>query len=81
VFGCLNKQADVFLHDWADAMWNFKRLEDPPFFFLSWLLFSIKDSQLNYKDANILHIKLGGSGKSNHFSTFTPSKRTPHHHG
>jgi hypothetical protein len=27
VFGCLNKQVDVFLHDCANAMWNFKGLK------------------------------------------------------
>jgi hypothetical protein len=27
VFGCLEKQANVFLHDCANAMWNFKRLK------------------------------------------------------
>jgi hypothetical protein len=48
VFGCLDKQADIFLHDCANAMWNFKRLEGPPFF-LSWLLLSVKQSQLHYK--------------------------------
>jgi hypothetical protein len=46
VFGCLNKQANVFLHDCANAMWNFKRLEGPP---LSWLFFYIKKSQLHCK--------------------------------
>jgi hypothetical protein len=24
VFGCLDKQANAFLHDCANAMWNFK---------------------------------------------------------
>jgi len=31
VFGCLNKQVDMFLHDCANAMWNFKRPKGPPF--------------------------------------------------
>jgi hypothetical protein len=34
VFGCLNKQVDGFLHDYANAMWNVKRLDGPPFFFV-----------------------------------------------
>ncbi len=34
VFGCLNKQADVFLHGCANAMWDFKRPKGPPFFLL-----------------------------------------------
>jgi len=29
VFGCLDKQVDVFLHDCANAMWNFKGLKGP----------------------------------------------------
>jgi hypothetical protein len=27
VFGCLHKQANVFLHDYANAIWNLKRVE------------------------------------------------------
>jgi hypothetical protein len=34
VFGCLDKQDDVFLHDCANAMWNFKGQEGPPLFVL-----------------------------------------------
>jgi hypothetical protein len=33
VFGCLNKQADVFLHDRANATWNFKGPKGLPLFF------------------------------------------------
>ncbi len=29
VFGCLNKQVDVFLHDCTNDMWNFKGPEGP----------------------------------------------------
>jgi len=52
VFGCLNKQANVFLHDCANAMWNLKRKrpKGPPFLF--WLLFYIKKFQLHYKGCN-----------------------------
>jgi hypothetical protein len=34
VFGCLNKQADVFLHDCVNAMWNFKGPKSPSLFVL-----------------------------------------------
>jgi hypothetical protein len=29
VFGCLHKHADVFLHNWANAIWSLKGLERP----------------------------------------------------
>jgi len=38
VFGCLDKQVNVFLHDYANAMWNFKRLESFLIFVLVILL-------------------------------------------
>jgi hypothetical protein len=47
VCGYLDKQANVFLHDCANAMWNFKGHR--ALLFLSWLLFSVKNSQLHYK--------------------------------
>jgi hypothetical protein len=31
VFGCLLKQADVFLHNHANAIWSFKGPKGPPF--------------------------------------------------
>jgi hypothetical protein len=34
VFGSLDKQVDVLLHDYANAMWNFKRLKGFPLFVL-----------------------------------------------
>jgi hypothetical protein len=34
MFGCLDKQPDVFLHDCANAMWNFKGLEGLPLYVL-----------------------------------------------
>jgi hypothetical protein len=34
VFGCLHKQAYVFLHDRANAIWGLKRLKGPPIFVL-----------------------------------------------
>jgi len=33
VFGCLNKQVDVFVHDYGNALWNFKGLVGLPLFF------------------------------------------------
>jgi hypothetical protein len=47
VFGCLNKQANVFLHDCANAMWNFKRPKCTPLSVL--VIFHIKNSQLHCK--------------------------------
>jgi hypothetical protein len=79
VFGILDKQADVFLHDCANAMWNFKWPEGPPLFVLVMFLCQ---KNLNYitKDASILHLKLGGRNRSDYFLTSTLSKHT-HHHG
>jgi hypothetical protein len=38
VFGCLDKQVDVFLHDCANAIWNFKGTKGPPpFVFVTFL--------------------------------------------
>ncbi len=34
VFGCLDKQTNVLLHDCANAVWNFKGLEGLPLFVL-----------------------------------------------
>jgi hypothetical protein len=34
VFGCLNKQVDVFSHNYANAMWNFKGPLDLPIYVL-----------------------------------------------
>jgi hypothetical protein len=50
------------------------------FLFLSWLFFFVKKFQLHYK-GSILHLKLGGSGRSSYFPTSTLSEHTPHHHG
>jgi len=40
VFECLHKQAYVFLHDRANAIWSFK--DQKAFLFLSLLLFFVK---------------------------------------
>jgi hypothetical protein len=34
VIGCLHKQAYVFLHNRANAIWSLKRLKGPPIFVL-----------------------------------------------
>ncbi len=34
VFGCLHKQANVFLHDCANAIWSLKELHGCPLFIL-----------------------------------------------
>jgi hypothetical protein len=34
VFGCLHKQADMFLHECANAIWSLKVLKALPFFFV-----------------------------------------------
>jgi hypothetical protein len=47
VFGCLDKQADVFLHDVPMPCETSKGQKAP--LSLSWLLFFIKKSQLHYK--------------------------------
>ncbi len=43
-----NKQADVFLHNYANAMWNIKRLEGPPLFIL--VTFLYQKIQLHCKE-------------------------------
>jgi len=37
VFGCPNKPANVFLHDCANAMWNFKKPKGPPLSMVTFL--------------------------------------------
>jgi hypothetical protein len=39
VFGCLHKQVNVFLHDYANAIWSLKWPKDPPLFVLVIFLF------------------------------------------
>jgi hypothetical protein len=34
IFGCLHKQADVFLHKCVNIIWSLKGLEGPPLFVL-----------------------------------------------
>jgi hypothetical protein len=56
VFGCLHKQANVFLHNCANAIWSLKRSEAPSFFFyLSYFSLTKKFSHIS-KVASILHL-------------------------
>jgi hypothetical protein len=62
VLGCLGKQVNVFLHDCANAMWNFKRLEGP---LLCFDYFSLsKNLKYITKDVSVLHLKLGSNSRS-----------------
>jgi hypothetical protein len=82
MFGCLNKQADVFLHDCLNAMWNFKRLEG---LYLSvWVTFCCQKISITLQrmlDASILHLKSSDSNSSHYFPSSTPSRHTSHHYG
>jgi hypothetical protein len=79
VFGCLNKQVDVILHNCANAMWNFKGLEGRPFYILvSFFCQNISITLQRMQTSSIF--KSSGSNRSSYFPTFTLSKHTPHHH-
>jgi len=79
VFGCLHKQVDVYLQDCVNAFWSSK---GPEGLFLSILVVFLYQNIFNYvtKDANILHLKLGNSGRLSYFPSSTPSGDTPHCH-
>jgi hypothetical protein len=65
-----HKQVDLFLHNCANEIWNFKRLEGPPLFAL--IIFLIKNFNYAITNASILHLKLGDSGELGYFPTSTP---------
>jgi hypothetical protein len=69
VFGCLHKQANVLIHNCANAIWNFKGLSS---FCLGHFYLSKCFNHIA-KDATILHLKSGGNYRLNYFSTSTPS--------
>ncbi len=73
VFGCLHKHADVFLHDYANAIWFSS-------FYLGHFSLSKSFDHIT-KDVSVFHLKLGGSRRFNYFPTSTPSRHTSHHHG
>ncbi len=80
VFGCLYKHANVFLHNYANAIWNLKGTTCLHLFYLGHFS-SSKNFDHITKDANIFHLKLGDSHRFSYLSTSTPSKHTSHHHG
>jgi hypothetical protein len=70
IFGCLHKQANVFLHNYVNVIWNLKGGEGPPLFIL--VTFLHKKTQLNYKGCN--HpLKLGNNGRPRYLMTRLPS--------
>jgi hypothetical protein len=71
VFGCLHKQANVFLLE------EDKR---PSSFYLCHF-FSSKNFNHISKDANVFNLKSCDCCKFNYFPTSTLSKHTSHHHG
>ncbi len=80
IFECLHIQANVFLHNSANVVWNLKGLESLHIFCLDYFS-SLKDFNHITKDASIFHLKLGGGRKPNYFPTSTPLQHTSHHHG
>jgi hypothetical protein len=54
VFGCLHKQAYVFLHDHANAIWSFKRPKGPPIFIFVTFFYQFFYHIAN--NASILHL-------------------------
>jgi len=79
IFEYLHKQADVFLHDRANAIWSLKGPKG--LIFLSWFFFGSKTFNHIIKDASTIHVKLGNSYRPSYFLTSTPSRHTSHHHG
>ncbi len=79
VFGCLHKQVDVYLQDCANAIQSSKRSEG---LFLSILVVFLYQNIFNYvtKDVNILHLKLGNSGRLSYFLSSTLLGHDPHCH-
>jgi hypothetical protein len=79
VFGCLYKHANVFLHDYANAIWNLKGPEGSSSFHFSHFSSSKSFNHIT-KDANILHLKLNDNNWFSYFLTSTPLGHTSHHH-
>jgi hypothetical protein len=77
VFGCLNKHYNVFLHDYANAIWSLKGIEN----IHPWSLFFVKTFRSHYKRCKRLPFKWCGSRRLNYFSIATCSKHTSHHDG
>jgi hypothetical protein len=66
----------MFVHDCANALWNFKGLEGLALFCFGYY-FVLKKFNYIAKDASTLHLKLDGNGRYNYFPTSTPLRRTP----
>ncbi len=67
VFGYLHKHVDVFLHDYANAIWSLKRTKGPH---LSKASITLQRMQVS----SILN-------RVSYFPTSTPSRHTSHCHG
>ncbi len=79
VFGCFHRHVNVFLHDYANAIWSLKGIEGPHLFTL--ITFFCQKVLIHItNDSTIFHLKLGDSYRFNYFSTSTPSKHTSHDH-
>ncbi len=61
------------------TIWSLKGLEGPHISTLVTFLCQILFDHIT-NDANVFHLKLGGSCRLDHFFTSTPSKHTFHHH-
>jgi hypothetical protein len=68
VFGCLHKQINVFLHNCADVIWSFKRLEGPSLFVLITFLHKKNSITLQRIQTSSIFNQVVG------FNTY------PHHH-
>ncbi len=81
LFGCLHKikQANVFLHDCANVIFELERARKPSFLSLGYFSLS---KNFNYvaEDANILHLKSRNGSRPSYFSISTPLRHTPHRH-
>jgi hypothetical protein len=77
IFGCLHKHVDVFLHDYANAIWNLKRTKDIHLSTLVTFLHQIVSVGHITEDANIFHLKLGNSHRLSYFPSSTPLQDTP----
>jgi hypothetical protein len=55
---CLHKQADVFIHNCANAIWSLKNKKNPPFFFIFffWLLFFDKKNLITLQKQQVFFI-------------------------
>jgi hypothetical protein len=76
VFGCLHKQANVFLHDCANAIWSLRVTWLSPF--NPCYLFLLESIHNIKKDVSILQFKLSSSDRLSYFLTSLTSRLSPH---